>query len=119
MFSIYDKAEAENWKSFFKDEEGIWYYDKDSIHYPFNTKGFLGSIKTDRNILRVWTKPVKNDLDFMLFLVELSCPQREIQTIDNVIVTHGISHHLPGSTSIKRTIPPGSWEEKLFNEVCK
>lgn len=70
LFSIHDKTEAENWKLFFKDEEGIWSYDKDSIHYPYNTKGFLGSIKTDKNIVRVWTKLVKDDFN-VLFLEQL------------------------------------------------
>ncbi len=136
LFSIHDKTEAENWKLFFKDGDGTWYYDKDSIHYPYNTKGFLGSIKTDKNIVRVWTKFE----DRIIFLEELRCSQRESQTIEYQSLKKDLSFlsffpdqpegtkPLPGEVVKtfnnyrgQQRIPiiPGSRREKLYNEVCK
>jgi hypothetical protein len=32
------QSEGANWKEFFQDDYGIYYYDKDSIHYPQQKK---------------------------------------------------------------------------------
>ncbi len=117
---INTQAVAENWKRFFNDEKGIWYYDKDSLHYPYNTKGFLGAMKTDKNVVRVWIKVE----DWWMILEELHCPQREIKEID----LHSLGYHpAPGYDPLKLginpdsdiRIVPGSWKEKLYNEVCR
>ena len=125
LFSIRGKAEAENWKRFFNDGKGIWYYDKDSLHYPYNTKGFLGAIKTDKSIVRVWIK-VEN---WWIILEELRCSQREIEKIQwNELGDHSYKDD-KGNTitpvpqydplKINTRIIPGSWEERLYNQVCK
>ena len=125
FFPIHEKAEAENWKRFFKDEKGIWYYDKDSLHYPYNTKGFLGAIKTDKSIVRVWIKVGK-----WIVLEQIWCSQREVESIDghnselDVIDSRELDaferRFRPEFYNFNRErIIPGSWEEKLYNEVCK
>ncbi len=139
LFSIHTQAEAENWKHFFKDKNGgIWYYDKDSIHYPYNTKGLLGSIKPDRSIVRVWIK--RNEE--WICLEEIWCSKREINAIQNQELKTATSKNkttesskrmnqeeikkfadelkasLDESTGMLRIIP-GSIDDKLYNEVCK
>lgn len=122
--SINDTAKGENWKRFFKDEDGVWYYDKDSIHYPYNTRGFLGSIKTDKNVVRVWIKNGKNEE--WIVLEQVWCSQREIEPIDSRNIREldlerfRVSKFIPPPYNpFKERIIPGSWEEKLYNEVCK
>jgi len=117
LFSIHDKAGAENWKTFSKDfdEDLVRDYDKDSIHYPYDTKGFLGSITTDKNIVRVWIKLTRKSLAKTILLLEqVWCSQREIQEIEGQY----FGQAGPVDESIRRIIP-GSWQEKLYNEVCK
>lgn len=131
LLSNLGKAEAENWRPFFKDKDSLWYYDKDSIHYPYNTKGFLGSIKTDKNIVRVWTKFAETRL---IFLEELRCSQRESQTvkfqdlqldsslyIDETFLPKDQIKELDKILKKQKPTPiiPGSREEKLYSEVCR
>jgi hypothetical protein len=115
LFFIHTHAEAENWKRFFEEENGIHYYDKESIHYPHSTKGFLGLIKTDKNIVRVWIKFVwKTKEEDWIILEELRCSQREIQPIEshiNRVKSYEIGY--------LQRIVPGSWADKLHSEVCK
>lgn len=104
LLFIYTQAEAENWKQYLKNEDGIWHYDKDSIHYPYNT---------DKNIVRVWTKFGGK----CLLLEELRCSQREIQEIERYDLENPTGLRSPIEQRIH--IIPGSRQEKLYNEVCK
>jgi hypothetical protein len=135
LFSIHDKTEAENWKLFFKDEDSTRYYDKDSIHYPYNTRGSLGSITTDKNSVRVWVKKVglstkgltEEEIKILkkypqfssypfLYLEEVRCSQRVIKEIERRFYDYKESIFIELSPE---HIIPGSWEEKLYNEVCE
>ena len=114
LFSIYDRAEAENWKVYFKDKENVFYYDKDSIHYPYNTEGFSGIFKSrNKQIVRVLTKVVStNSGTEVLTIEQVRCSARAIQEI----------HRYGESTSIDpspKHITPGSAAEKLLNEMCQ
>jgi hypothetical protein len=113
LFSIYDKAEAENWEVYFKNKENVFYYDKDSIHYPYDTEGFLRIIKLrNREIVRVWTKVVStNSGTEVLTLEQVRCSERAIQQIHR----HGESTLIDPAP---KHITHGSAAEKLLNEVC-
>jgi len=89
----------------------------------------LGSIKPDKSIVRVWIK-VKE----WIVLEQVSCSQLEIEPIDSrdtklrYMPPQTVDEELealnrglipkPYHPSKERIIP-GSWAEKLYNEVCK
>lgn len=52
------QGQCENWKKFFEDGDGTYYYDKDSIHYR-QQKKILGLTVKNKEIVNVWTK-IKN-----------------------------------------------------------
>jgi len=69
LFLTFTEAKTENWKQYFKDEDGIWNFDKDSIHYPD---------KTGKSILRVWSKFGGK----WLLLEQLYCSTRIIEIVE-------------------------------------
>jgi len=112
LFPVYEKAEAENWEVYFKKKGNAFYYDKDSIHYPYDTDGFL--IKSrNKDIVRVWTKVVNtNSGSEVLTLEQVRCSERKIQQI----------HRRGESALIDRSpkhIARASAEERLFEELCE
>lgn len=112
LFPVYEKAEAENWEVYFKKKGNAFYYDKDSIHYPYDADGLLFK-SPNKDIVRVWTKVVStNSGSEVLTLEQARCSERKIQQI----------HRRGGSVLIDRSpkhIARGSAEERLLEELCE
>jgi hypothetical protein len=93
-------AEAKNWSRYFSDETRSYYYDKDSITYPYKKKRLFGMV-TDKDTVGLWVKVIDQDkepppdvdanMDTEMFqpdenvvYVEVTCPKKEINVKDNV-----------------------------------
>ncbi len=88
-------AEAKNWARYFGDETQTYYYDKDSITYPYKKKRVFGWV-TDKDTVGLWVKVTDldkepPDADAGMFqpdenavYVEVTCPKREVNVKDNV-----------------------------------
>ncbi len=115
-------AEGADWRMYAKEaplERGIVgnaYYDKDSIAYPFETKGFFG-MKKDKSIISIWTKYVfpRTNREMRLFSY-VSCRTREI--ILKSIISDG---HYIYPPFLNRTfgIEPNTTDEKLYKILCR
>jgi hypothetical protein len=92
------EAEAKNWARYFGDETRSYYYDKDSITYPYTKKRLFGVV-TDKDTAGLWVKvadkdkepPPDMETDTEMFqpdenvvYVEVTCPKKEVNVKDNV-----------------------------------
>ncbi len=112
LFPAYEKAGAENWEVYFKKKGNVYYYDKDSIHYPYDRDGFPVKSR-NKDIVRVWTKVVSSNSDSeVITLEQVRCSERKIQQI----------HRRGESALIDRSpkgVARGSADERLLEEVCE
>jgi hypothetical protein len=93
-FCLTDAA-AKNWSRYFGDETRSYYYDKDSITYPYKKKRVFGWV-TDKDTTGLWVKVTDldkepPDMDVEMFqpdenvvYVEVTCPKKEVNVKDNV-----------------------------------
>jgi len=115
-------AEGADWKLYAKNaplERGIIgnaYYDRDSIAYPFETKGFF-SMKKDKSIISIWTKYTFPQQDRELnVLCYLYCQKRQISL--KSIIRNG--HYIyPPSLGHTFGIEPNTTDEQLYKSVCR
>ncbi|MDO9229758.1 MAG: hypothetical protein Q7U03_09350 [Syntrophales bacterium] len=109
------RGQCENWKEYFKDSDGTWQYDKDSIHYPKTKKNILGLTVRNKDIVNVWTRNIneKNE-NVTLFgaeLVNMYCVEREC-------IGDGCSWESKHFPNRRLPIAPGSLGESLLKKVC-
>ncbi|MDO9229759.1 MAG: hypothetical protein Q7U03_09355 [Syntrophales bacterium] len=107
------QGQCEDWKEYFNDGVGTFYYDKDSIHYP-EQKKILGFTVKNKEIVNVWTKikyraSGENDTQ----LTRIYCLERECMNCAGMV--NLFSKELSGR---KEPIEPGSWGESLLKKVC-
>ena len=106
-------GQCENWKEYFKDGDGIWQYDNDSIHFPEHKK-VLGIKVQNKNIVNVWTRikyRVSGEIDSQL--TRIYCVERECMDCFGMI--NLFSKKLSGR---RDPIEPGSRGESLLRKVC-
>jgi len=117
-------AEGADWKLYAQNaplEPGIQgnaYYDKDSIAYPFKTKGFFG-MKEDKSIVSVWEKltfPQQNRE--IRILCYVSCQQRQI-TLKSIISDGNYIYPPQPFLDHPFGIEPNSTDEKLYKILCR
>jgi hypothetical protein len=110
------KAEGANWKLFYKDDTFEYYYDKDSIHYPYSKKGWFGSLKTDKDIIGVWVIALLTDKSAkgIMTLEELDCKRRLLGIKEMYIGDKKLDWHFYWNT-----IAPNTLREALYNKLCK
>jgi len=107
-------GQCENWKEFFKDGDGVWYYDKDSIHYP-KTKIILGLTVQNKEIVNVWTRYKESAIFGKSNLTQIYCMERVCEgcasgPFDPDTNSRGFAR--------RESIEPGSWGESLLKKVC-
>lgn len=115
------QSEGANWKEFFQDDYGIYYYDKDSIHYPQQKKTLFGLTAKNKEIVNVWTRRVdkKDGKTGDASIEQIYCIEREcaghwgcgyslVDPFDNF---KEVSKH-------RAPIEPGSMYESLLKKVC-
>jgi hypothetical protein len=115
-------AEGADWKLYAPNadlEPGIQanaYYDKDSIAYPYKTKGFFG-MKEDKSIISVWVKYTSQGRE-VKHLCYISCQQRQIILKSVIIDGHYI---YPPQPFLDRPfgIEPNTTDERLYNILCR
>jgi hypothetical protein len=96
--------------------QGNAYYDKDSIAYPYNTKGFFGT-KKDKSIVSVWVEYMfpQHNREIKI-LCYIACQQRQI-TLKSIISD---GHYIyPTSLEHPYGIEPNTTDEKLYKIVCR
>lgn len=109
------QGQCENWKEFFKDGNGVWQYDKDSIHYPKQKKTLFGLTVRNKEIVNVWVRYEKSGSGQM---TRIYCAEREC---DNCGFSFGSVNPWIESEKIsveRESIKPGSWGEGLLKKVC-
>ncbi len=95
----------------------VAYFDRDSIQYPYSNYyefGLFSIGKTDKNIVRIWTKLDLPSLDSPHVLYEIKISDRMFKAI-HAVDRHG--NRIPPFDSDYRPIMPGSMEEDLFRVV--
>jgi hypothetical protein len=111
IICINGKAEAETWKMYYKNNNIVFYYDKDSIHYPYTKQAIFGLILKDKNIVRAWTRLDTKSFSGME-LDEINCSKRTWRVLDQ----RGLPM-LPGLDNDNSIVPGTNWEG-LFNILC-
>lgn len=103
-----------NWKIFYKGSTRNMYYDKNSIHYPYKTKGWFGRIVPDKSRVRVWTKHIDNaGIETGSVLYGINCHRRQYSI--EIVIEFKEKHELGYNVE---TITPDSTLESLYNKVC-
>jgi hypothetical protein len=124
FLSLSFPVEGADWKLYAQNaplEPGIQgnaYYDKDSIAYPFKTKGFFGMTE-DKSIVSVWVKytfPQQNRE--MKNLSYVSCKERQI-TIKSLIIDGQYIYPPQPFLDHPFGIEPNTTDEKLYNILCR
>lgn len=109
------QGQCENWKEFFKDDDGIYYYDKDSIHYPKTKKNIFGLTVRDKEIVNVWIRWVdKLGKSGEGHIVRIYCVERECMGCWGSF-SDPWSKGVSGS---REPIEPCSLDESLLKKVC-
>ncbi|MFH1702218.1 MAG: surface-adhesin E family protein [Nitrospirota bacterium] len=118
LFSSETDSEETNWKMYYEDKLASYFYDKDSIGYPYKEK---------QNIIAVWIKtvPHKSYLEnnkkvgYFSDLVYMDCEKRKFRRVE--ILTHDVSEKLIEREKAHSTyynIEPKSEREALYKKVC-
>ena len=111
-----DTSTAEHWIALQKHAP-IAYYDRDSIQYPFTSMydfGLFTMGKTNKDIMRVWTKLDLKDSETPHILYEIKFSTRVCKAIYAV---DQFGNMTPPYDTAYRPIPPGSFENDLFETV--
>lgn len=127
-------AEAKNWSRYFGDETRSYYYDKDSITYPYKKKRVFGWV-TDKDTIGLWVKVTDldkepPDMDVEMFqpdenvvYVEVTCPKKEVNVKDNVPydIQKGrmTSRIIIPDEKILRGIGSSDAKEALVSAICR
>jgi hypothetical protein len=127
-------AEAKNWSRYFGDETQSYYYDKDSITYPYKKKRVFGWV-TDKETIGLWVKVTDldkepPDMDVEMFqpdenvvYVEVTCPKKEVNVKDNVPydIQKGrmTSRIIIPDEKILRGIESRDAKEALVSAICR
>jgi major membrane immunogen (membrane-anchored lipoprotein) len=114
------KSEGANWKEYFQDSDGTYYYDKDSIHYPQQKKTLFGIAVQNKEIVNVWVRKVSKEDGKTddATIEQIYCLERECA-----------GHRSPAGFSLypdvykkvsrhREPIEPGSMYESLLKKVC-
>lgn len=116
-------GQCENWKEFFKDGDGTWQYDKDSIHYPEQKKIF-GLMVQNKQIVNVWTRWIeKSGKIWESSMERIWCVERERYS-SGVPQIFGPEYfglpknYVPRDLNVRESIVPGSLHESLLKKVC-
>lgn len=107
------QSDGANWKEYFQDSEGTYYYDKDSIHYPQQKKTLFGITVQNKEIVNVWTRNTYKDGNHDARLKQIYCAERACK---------GCGLINPWEKGVegykKAPIEPGSMYESLLKKVC-
>ncbi len=109
-------VQAENWVALSKNVHQA-YYDRDSILYPHVKVydfGLFTMGKTDKDIMRVWTKLYLNDLNIPRILYEIKFSTRVYRVL---YAMDQVGNRIPADYSAYKPIPPGSLENDLYETV--
>ncbi len=118
LFSSETDSEGTNWKMYYKDKLASYFYDKDSLGYPYKEK---------QNIIAVLTKTVPHKsyfennkrIDYFSDLIYVDCEKRKFRLVE--ILTHYVSEELIKQERARSTyynIKPKSETEALYKKVC-
>jgi len=133
IFCLTD-VEAKNWARYFGDETRSYYYDKDSITYPYKKKRVFGWV-TDKDTTGLWVKVTDRDKeppdtdaemfqpDENIVYVEVTCPKKEVNIKDNVPYDmqkgRMSSRIVIPDEKILRGIESGDAKEALVSTICR
>jgi hypothetical protein len=124
------RGEGANWKEYFQDSGGTYYYDKNSIHYPQQKKTLFGITVQNKEIVNVWVRKVgKEDGKTDDATIEqIYCIERECAghrgcsaNPNNVFDINNWHDPLTNVKEVSRKrapIEPGSMYESLLKKVC-
>ncbi|MBU1054523.1 MAG: hypothetical protein KKC46_11960 [Proteobacteria bacterium] len=113
-------GECEDWKEYFKDNNGTYYYDKDSIHYPIQKKSIFGLTLQNKEIVNVWTRTKEKATGVIgeSYIERIYCLERESMSLSKNpynLLEGFLEKQLPG---VRVKLEPGSRGESLFKHVC-
>jgi len=130
-------AEAKNWSRYFGDETQSYYYDKDSITYPYKKKRAFGWV-TDKDTVGLWVKVADHDKepppdvsadtemfqpDENVVYVEITCPKKYVNVKDNVPYDlqkgRMASRIIIPDEKILRGIESSDAKEALVSAICR
>jgi len=126
------------WKYLATVRAGVWFYDPESVTHTsesvtYTFRGVTRSQPPEKRA-KVWSKIIPTEkgweelgkygekykkADFILFLSEISCTQRQIHGLEwTIYSSDGEIIEEDKNISLWEPIIPGSGLEILFNEVC-
>jgi hypothetical protein len=121
------QGQCENWKEFHKDGDRIWYYDKDSIHYPQTKKNIFGLTVQNKEIVNVWTY-YKESAGFSdsritrIYCAERVCQGCGFMKQDPSSLQRDdlkfLDLQYKGPDGPREPIEPGSGGESLLKKIC-
>lgn len=127
VFLAPSQGQCENWKEYFKDGDGTYYYDKDSIHYPKYHKSILGPAK-NKEIVNVWIRDKFKNSEKIgnAYLLTIYCATREFEFKDeldewNYELKDNSGERVHPANDYKKvrfTMKPGSQYESLLKKEC-
>lgn len=109
------QGQCENWKKYFENNRGKYFYDKDSIHYPKQKKTLFGITVQNKEIVNVWVRWTSNKGGYTR-LRQIYCAERLCKACDSG------DYIDPWVMAIERydkePILPASEAEHLLKKVC-
>ncbi len=117
------KAWGVNWKYYGTNEEGIYYYDKETLtHLSKNTiRACVQSIYTEKGVSH-WVKEGGRgfqNLDFSLILSEYNCIDRSVRHLHIRFYSKSGEVFYPIKNDEWQLFAPDSMVGVLFEEICK
>ena len=111
------QGQCENWKEYFKDSDGTYYYDKDSNHYHQKKKVF-GLMVRNKEIINVWLRCIsKEKSETSKYLLTINCATRKFQSPDFGMFADLVCNYNEYARPDNR-IGPGDPLEGLLKKVC-
>jgi hypothetical protein len=118
FFSSESTAENNHWELYYENNLASYYYDEQSLIYPY---------KDNQNIISVWTKTVPNNylkegkkqIGYFLYLIYMNCEKVKYRRKE--IMTYDVSDELikrQMGMSTYYTISPESKAESLYKRIC-
>ncbi|MEE9913190.1 MAG: hypothetical protein K4571_15870 [Deltaproteobacteria bacterium] len=116
FFASCSRGDAVNWKEYFRDDYGTYYYDKDSIHYPSTKKTIFGITVRNKEIVNVWLRCINKEKgESFKELITIDCAARKFQFPDGNEWDNLLWNKNAAS---ENRIGPGDTLENLFRKVC-
>jgi len=110
------QGQCENWKKYFEDKNGKYFYDKDSIHYPQKKKSLFGLQVRNKEIFNVWVYCISKDKGEMpKYLLAINCATRKFHFSDTNMFDDLFWCYNP---SPDNRIGPGDPLEGILKKVC-